>query len=197
MLVLTTFTLDCFSKNSLHPCTYSNFKNLFSKYQISQLNTIAYHKYTKLFTRTSYQTETPLIYLVHRVWWTSLASKVNDETNTQSKLNRTWLKQCVLTETMCINWNNRSSLFECAFRYRRRIRHNRRYSMKKLHESWRSHSQRHKRICKRGHIRSVYVAFKLLITGCVRIQVVLHYMPNYRFSSQMDYPGAAIMWDSM
>lgn len=106
MLVLTIFTPDCFSKNSLHPYTYSNFKYFFSKYQISQLNTIVYHKYTKLFTRTSCQTETPLIYLVHRVWWTSFASKVNDETNTRSKLNRIWLKQCVLTGTIdqaCLN----------------------------------------------------------------------------------------------
>lgn len=189
MLVLTIFTLDYFSKNSLHPYTY-NFKNFFSKYQISQLNTIVYHKYTKLFTRTSCQTETPLVYLVHRVWWTSFASSQRWNKHTkQTKSN--------LIETMCINWNNRSSLFERAFWYRRRIRHNRRYSMKKLHESWRNHSQSHKCNCERGHIRSVYDAFELLITGCVRVQVVSHYVPNYRFSSQMDYPGAAIMWDSV
>lgn len=88
----------------------------------------------------------------------------------------------------------KKDLFEiksrCAFRYSASI------SSKKLHESWESQSAVPRNAIT-GEVASVVPPSKLLITNCIRVQVVSHYISNYRFSSQTDYPRAAIMWDSM
>lgn len=81
-------------------------------------------------------------------------------------------------------------LSRCAFRYSASI------SSKKLHESWESQSAVPRNAIT-GEVASVVPPSKLLITNCIRVQVVSHYISNYRFSSQTDYPRAAIMRDSV